>query len=322
MTCCAVPDLREELAALPPLGREALLLSRMTRLAGSCDRHGSDLLCDLVLADAESPHRVAPTTLEQVVGVMPLSAVQAAVGILDGCSVYVFSYLLARLPARALLGRITEVRDGSVPYLNTLDGIVGLAFDLASGMDRSSRQCTPSRLASDTILLIGAARDPQWFCRDLLRVRVIQNVLLSQDAELLTWALGNPGLDESTRAYLVGLAAASVIVELHALGVLGRTDLISWTGARAQTADTAQLLSAFLVEGPRESCQALARTVLSVVDAPLEIIRGLPAGGRDRALESLGAGFSGSLFETFSGLLDGWSGSLPELVEASRNLTA
>ncbi len=325
MACCELPRLREEMTALPPIGREALLLARTPELAGSCEQHAADLLCDLVLADAESPHRVTPTTLEHVVTAVPVTAVQRVVDALTGCRVYVFRYLLARLPARALLSRIAAVRDGSdeyAPYVNTLDGIVGLAFDLASGMDRSSRPCTPSRLGSETTLLLGSARDPRWFHRDLLRVRVIQSVQLNQDAELLHWALGNPQLEVDSRAYLVGLSAAPVVVELYALGVLDRNDLVSWTDTRMQTADSAQLLSAFLTEGPPEACQALAETVLTSATAPLELIRDLPADGRDRALQSLGVSFSGSLLETFTGLLEDWSGSLPELVEASRNLTA
>ena len=313
------------MSTLPPLGREALLLARTSELAESCDRHASDLLCDLVLADAESSHRVTPTTLEHVVTAVPLTAVQHAVDALAGCSVYVFRYLLGRLPARALLTRIAAVRDGSTecaPYANTLDGVAGLAFDLASGMDRSSRPCTPSRDGSETTLLLGAARDPQWLLRDLLRVRVTQSVLLNRDAELLRWALGNPRLDTSSRAYLVGLSAAPVVVELYALGALDRADLASWTMARTQTVDSAQLLAAFLTEGPTDACQALVESVLTTAPEPLEIVRNLPPSGRDRALRSLGVSFSGSLLEVFSGLLEDWSGSLPELVEASQNLTA
>lgn len=321
--CCGLSDLRTELKGLPPVGREALLLARTPLLTSACVRHAEELLVDLMRADTEALDRVNPAVLEHVVSSVPLEAVRSAVETLGGCPVYTFRYLLARLPVRDLLTRIAAVRDGLLahtPYGGTLDGSVGLAFDLASGFDRFSRPRTPSRSTAETTLLLGAARDPQRLHREFRQVRIVQSALLNEDPGLLSWALGNPRLLAGARSYVVGLSSAPAILALYNEGVLDAADLTDWAAARQEDFDVAQLVSVFLLDGPVAARTALVAAVLAVAEDPVEILRALPETGRRRALEGLGRQPEPGLAETVNGLLGDWSGSLVELVEAAEQL--
>lgn len=322
MKCgCPVLKVQEEILTASPASRDAIALARSGLLREVCVADGAEFIRKVIQRDEDLC--LAPSVVESMVRQLPLPVVRRAVSLLGDPLVMGMRFLLERLSPRDLLGVIEAVRDDRLqpfPFTTQTSGLLALLFGLAAGAGERSGMTLHRPDTAETTLLFGASRDTVSLLADLHRVRIVRSVVLNADAGVLAWSLTNPHLDRASRAFVVSLSSPQVLIELFEDGVLDVSDLVSWAASRTVEESPSVAASVFLLDLPLDRIRPLGLAVLRFGSQPQGFLSVLPPAARGRVLGVLGAPASPLLEEAFFSLLEGWDGSLEELVVAAQLL--
>lgn len=317
----AASSLHDALRATPPAGRTALLTARVHTLEGNASDAARDLLVELSESRIEGVSIAATARLASVLNPSVLVRVLRT---LSATRVFAARHVCEQLRWRDALPLLADLRDGRLApgmHLSFGDDLLALAAVFATGNehgDRDRLHGVHRRRGEETVLLLGAARDPRSFLREVRSVNVLTWPLPNDDVGLAAWAFANPALDGEARGHCVEQNTPRVIATLRASGVLGLHEVYRWVnppeGPRKD-----RILSVLNLPQAVQGAASLRRAALSSCRNVAEVCGELSCAERRRLAEEL-ADQDPSRAEVVGALLGEWQGNVKSLLGTARSL--
>jgi hypothetical protein len=315
-------EVRAALDRTPPSGRDALLRARLHLLSGNASDDARDLLVDLAEGRIEG---VSPATFSHLAGILHPSVRMRSVGLLAGTRLFATRHICEQLHWRDALPLFADLRDGRLAsglHLSFIEELPSLAALFATGNEHALRETSHTvhrRRGEETVFLLGAARSPGAFLREVRMVNVLTWPAPNDDESLAAWALANPALTGAARDFCLENNAPHVLSALRGKGVLGSGEIFRWfrtqRGVRLDRIVSALSLpdEVFGVRNFRRVALSACRNVAEVGGMLSEDLR------RRLALDL--AGGDATIRETVHALLTEWEGTATTLRETAFRLT-
>ena len=310
-----------DLVATPEGGRDALVVARLHELKGNRSDRAAELL--RVLTVSELPG-VRSSTVAILADTLDPSTITRCLERLPAARTFQVRHVCQGLGWRAALRLIANVRDGRVslgPFVGFDDELLVLGFLLASENYLPYGQDTVSlhrKDGAETVFLLGAARSPGEFMRELRRINVLSWPRHNYDHELVRWALANPSLAGGARSHVIAQNAPQVVSRLRSEGVLTLGEVGSWLQTGSPDEVRTRTLSVLsLPEGIPGSAD-LKRVALRLCPDLASVATHLAEGARATLSRSLSS--DPATREIVEGLLEEWRSGAGDLIAAARTL--
>jgi len=317
----AASSLHEALRATPPAGRVALLTARLHTLEGNASDAARDLLVELSESRIEG---VSLAATAQLASVLDPSVLVRTLRTLSATRVFAARHVCEQLRWRDALPLLADLRDGRLApgiHLSFGEDLLALAAVFATGNehdDRDRLHDVHRRRGEETVLLLGAARDPRSFLREVRAVNVMTWPLPNDDVDLAAWAFANPALQGEAREHCVEQNTPRVIAALRASGVLGLHEVYRWINPlEGHRKD--RILSVLNLPHEVQGAASLRRAALSSCRNVAEVCGDLSVAERRNLAEEL-ADQNTSLAEVVAALLGEWQGNVKSLLYTARTL--
>lgn len=314
-------SLHDALRATPPAGRAALLMARLHTLEGNASDAARDLLVELSESRIEG---VSIAATARLASVLDPSVLVRALRTLSATRVFAARHVCEQLRWRDALPLLADLRDGCLApgiHLSFGEDLLSLAAAFATGNEYGNRDLlygVHRRRGEETVLLLGAARDPRSFLREVRSVNVMTWPLPNDDVGLATWAFANPALQGEARGYCVEQNTPRVIAALRASGVLRLHEVYHWLnpleGSRKD-----RILAVLNLPQAVQGAASLRRAALSSCRNVAEVCDDISFAERRRLAEELAAQ-DASLVEIVVALLGEWQGDVKSLLDTARTL--
>lgn len=310
-----------DLAATPEGGRDALVVARLHELKDNRSDRAAELL--RVLTVSELPG-VRSSTVAVLADMLDPSAILRCLERLPASRTFQVRHVCQGLEWRAALGLISNVRDGRMslgPFVGFDDEVLTLGFLLASANHLPYEQDTASlhrKDGAETVFLLGAARSPGEFIRELRRVKILSWPRHNYDYELVRWALANPALAGGARSHVITQNAPQVVSRLRSDGLLTMGETVSWLQAGSPDDVRTRTLSVLSLPEDVTGATELKRVAVRLCSDLAAVTAHLTEEARAALSRSLS--LDPETREIVEGLLEEWRSGAGDLLATARSL--